>query len=201
MSDTGDESPAPQQRADQQRALISLSIGDAKLRVEGPEDLVERTIASYLPTLQRLINEHGGDEQAGDDAKPERMPLGMAITADAATDSNGAASKFDTPMERLKHWYTEQIVHPEGKRGFVQDHVLLFTYFTTDVLRRASAATADIRRCFETLDLRVPNIPVMVYNLKAKGQLRPAEQYASYHLTDAGRGYIEDRFSLVRKIH
>ena len=195
MAESRDESPTPSPRA-----LISLSIGGAKLRVEGPEALVERTIASYLPTLQRLVNERAGEEHASGESTPA-MPLGMAITADATTENNGATAQFDTPMERLKHWYTEQIVHPEGKRGFVQDHVLLFTYFTTDVLRRASAATADIRRCFESLDLRVPNIPVMVYNLKAKGQLRPAEQYASYHLTDAGRGYIEDRFSLVRRIH
>ncbi len=166
---------------------ISIKCGDHSFLIEGPEDVVERTLENYLPALMRLVEIRDGGESA---------PLGLVRTADVDA-ANGTNSRGGPPD--LATWYQERLIHPEGKRGFVQDHVLLFVYYTTEIRGNPSASTAEIRRSFELLELKPPNVPVMVYNLKTKGTLEAAEEYASYRLTGAGKSYIEERFGIVRR--
>ena len=175
MSDDSD-SPRP--------ARISIQYGGSSFEIEGPEDVVERAVERYLAAIGKMFDD--GSQPA---------PLGLVNTGDAET---GGTSGSRGPTD-LTTWYQERIVHPEGKRGIVQDHVLLFVYYATEIRGNSAASTADIRRYFERLEMKAPNVPVMVYNLKAKGSLAPSDEYASYVLTPQGKSYIEDRFGILRR--
>lgn len=169
-------------------ARISIRVGDDAFHVEGPEEVVERAMQRWLARIDRLARNNGFGALLADDLGA----LGLVNTADAP---EAPAPLGPLP---LATWYQERLVHPEGKRGMVQDHVLLFVYHVTHVLGAATATTNDIRNGFDALEMKQPNVPVVVYGLKNKGMLEPAEQYAAYTLTPAGRHYIEERYSLVR---
>lgn len=164
-------------------ARISIKYGDSSFEIEGPEGVVERALERYLHAIGKIF-----------DDPTDQAPLGLVHTAqaDAGTQTSGGPTDLIT-------WYQERLVHPEGKRGIVQDHVLLFVYYATEIRGNGSASTAEIRRNFEKLEMKSPNVPVMVYNLKAKGSLAPAEEYASYVLTPSGKAYIEDRFGILKR--
>lgn len=169
-------------------ARISIRLGENAFHVEGPEEVVERALARYLPVLDRLAGADGHPLQPA----PNGAPLGLVRTADVDAGRGSAAPPG------LLTWYQERVVHPDGRRGIVQDHVLLVIYHTTHVLQAPSATTNDIRNGFDTLSMKQPNVPVLVYNLKSKGLIEPADAYAAYVLTATGRHYIEERFSIVR---
>ena len=173
--------------AQTEQTRIAIRYGESSFEIEGPEDVVERTLKRYLGAIGKLFEGDGSDGNG-------KAPLGLVRTADVDT---GPATPAAPPP--LKAWYEERLVHPEGRRGIVQDHVLLFVYFATEVRGQGAASTGDIRRSFEKMDMKIPNVPVMVYNLKAKGSLTPASEYASYVLTPAGKAYIEDRFGILRR--
>lgn len=168
---------------DSPHARIAIRYGDSSFEIEGPESVVERALERYLQAIGKMFEGPSGTE----------APLGLVHTAQA-----DAGSRNDGPTD-LDTWYQERLVHPEGKRGIVQDHVLLFVYYATEVRGNASASTAVIRSYFEKLQMKSPNVPVMVYNLKAKGSLSPADEYASYVLTPSGKAYIEDRFGILKR--
>ena len=165
-------------------ARISIQYGGSSFEIEGPEDVVERALERYLQAIGKMFQD--GDREA---------PLGLVHTADASTPASGA----DSGPATLTSWYQDRLIHPEGKRGIVQDHVLLFVYYATEIRGNAAASTSDIRRYFDELDMKPPNVPVMVYNLKAKGSLAPSDEYASYVLTPSGKAYIEDRFGILKR--
>lgn len=184
-TDRGHE-PTAESQAPKGYAKVSIRYEGTKFHIEGPEDVVQRALERHLSTVSRMMQVGGGP------AVSTSEPLGLVHTADASTGTH------DGPTT-LTDWYQSRIVHPDGRRGMVQDHVLLFTYFLTQVRGADSATTSEIRRCFEEIEMKVPNVPVMVYNLKSKGSLEPGGAYASYLLTQAGRDYIESRYSIVQR--
>ena len=179
-------SPEPDRTASEE-ARVSIRVGEHVFHVEGPESVVERALARYLPVLDRLARAEGVPGLVSDEAPP----LGLVHTADVDPG-------VEPGPPSLSAWYQQRLVHPDGKRGIVQDHVLLVIYHVTHVLQAPSATTNDIRNGFDALEMKQPNVPVVVYGLKNKGMLDPADQYAAYTLTPAGRHYIEERYSLVR---
>ena len=188
MTDANSGSDATEPTLHEPEALVAIKYGEMSFRVEGPESVVERALNRYLPMLTGAMKADGALPA---DA-PE--PLGLVHTATATTPSAPKATS-----NSLTDWYRDRLVHPDGKRGQIQDHVLLFIYHATAVRGADSATTSQIRHGFERLELKVPNVPVMVYNLKSKGLIEPAEAYASYQLTPSGRSYIEQRYSIVKR--
>ena len=155
---TNDDVPTPSSPA-----RISIRVGDDAFHVEGPEEVVERAMQRWLARIDRMARNNGFGPLLADDLGA----LGLVNTADAPEAPAPAG-----PLP-LSTWYQERLVHPEGKRGMVQDHVLLFVYHVTQVLGAAAATTNDIRNGFDALEMKQPNVPVVVYGLKNKGMLDP----------------------------
>lgn len=170
-----------------------VRFGDIEMEVSGDRALVERTVERMNPAIEALLNKRGDDSTP---AEPPR-PRGLVVTAEAPLEETAAPPSLE---ERMRTWYENHVVLPEGKRGMKQDHALLFIWFFTNPMKQEFATTNDVRVGFETLGMKEPNIAVLMHTLKGKNLIEPAEAYASYSLTEQGRLYVEGRFELVKKL-
>ncbi len=170
------------------RSRVGIRLGDESFDFQGPEAIVERSLEQWLDRLDRRARQ-----------------LGLPPLLEVDLGARGLVNTADVPepptapaRPSFVDWYRNRLVHPEGKRGVVQDHVLLIVYHVTHVLGAPSATANDLRSGFDALGMKQPNMPVLVYGLKQKGLLQAGDAYASYVLSAAGRYYIEERYSLVR---
>lgn len=176
------------------RARVVVAFGNDRFAMEGPEALVEAALERHLRQLAARKDLPAGMSGLLPPPPEPELP-GLVRTAEVALPQPRGSASSSAGTD-LPTWYRDRLIHPEERRGLVQDHVLVIVYWVTIVRGGHHCTTADIRHGFEALGLKVPNVPVMVYNLKSRGLLSAAEAYSAYTLTPAGRTRVEHRFSI-----
>jgi hypothetical protein len=152
-------------------------------------------------TLFRFTAEGVDLEFAGSESFVEkqlqrfRRFLDSSIGGGAPAEEPAAASHAPVPgAPTLEQFFRERPVRE--KRGAIQDRILLSIYYLQFVQGKSDVSGNDILWCFQSLGIETPkNLHNTLGNLKRKiGHLEEGTRRGLYHLSAAGRQYIEGRF-------
>jgi hypothetical protein len=111
-----------------------------------------------------------------------------------APASEATATPVAGGAPTLEQFFRERPV--ADKRGSIQDRILLSFYYLERVQGKADVSGNDVQWCFQQLGMDPPkNLHNTLGNLKRKvGHLSEGGRRGLYHLSPAGRHYVEGRF-------
>ncbi|MCK6479391.1 MAG: hypothetical protein L6R43_04355 [Planctomycetes bacterium] len=150
---------------------------DLRLEFCGTPEYVNGQVDFFRPALRRAL---GMPEPA---AAPAPAADGSARPAPAPEDSAGR-SALDEFMKRVR---------TRVGRGALQERILLFIYYLTEVKGRNEVGTEDINFCFDLLGLERPRSLANTLGIMKRTQelLDSGSRRGTYCVTEKGREQVQ----------
>ncbi len=173
--DTGDEAPAADGGA-----RFQFDAKDLHLDLAGPPDFVNAQIEFFRPALRRAL---GYPETPA----PTSAPAGGAAAAGeagGAAPGGGGRPALEEFMRRVR---------TRVGRGALQERILLFIYYLTEVKGRNEVGTEDINFCFDLLGLERPKSLANTLGIMKRTQalLDAGSRRGTYCVTEKGNGQVQ----------
>lgn len=152
---------------------------DLRLEFSGSPDYVNTQVETFRGALRRAL---GYPEE-----KPPAAGGGDGSSAAAGTSSSHASSGRSALDEFLRG------VRTRVGRGALQERILLFIYYLTEVKGRNEVGTEDINFCFDLLGLERPKSLANTLGIMKRNQglLDAGSRRGTYCVTDRGRGMVK----------
>ena len=159
--------PEAEPDADDGAAHFQFNAKDLRLDIAGPPEFVNAQIEFFRPALRRALG------------YPE------AAAAGAQGGEGGAGrSALEEFMRRVR---------TRVGRGALQERILLFIYYLTEVKGRNEVGTEDINFCFDLLGLERPKSLANTLGIMKRTQmlLDAGSRRGTYCVTEKGRNQVQ----------
>jgi hypothetical protein len=163
----------PRTGEDVPEARFQFTSKDLRLELAGTPDYVDAQIEFFRPALRRALG------------YPEApSPAASAGRTSGASDDSGGRSALEEFMRRVR---------TRVGRGALQERILLFIYYLTDVKGRNEVGTEDINFCFDLLGLERPKSLANTLGIMKRNQglLEAGTRRGTYCVTEKGRGQVQ----------
>jgi hypothetical protein len=163
----------PKTGEDVPEARFQFTSKDLRLELAGTPDYVDAQIEFFRPALRRALG------------YPETPP--PASAAGAAADGHGDSGGRSALEEFMRR------VRTRVGRGALQERILLFIYYLTEVKGRNEVGTEDINFCFDLLGLERPKSLANTLGImkRTQGLLEAGSRRGTYCVTEKGRGQVQ----------
>jgi hypothetical protein len=150
---------------------------DLRLELGGPPEYVNGQIEFFKPALRRAL---GYPEAPAPAPAPAPSGGGGYPTGGEA----GGRSALEEFMRRVR---------TRVGRGALQERILLFIYYLTEVKGRNEVGTEDINFCFDLLGLERPKSLANTLGIMKRNQglLDAGSRRGTYSVTDMGRSQVQ----------
>jgi hypothetical protein len=158
---------------------FQFSAGDLRLEFSGPAEYVNAQVELFRPALRRALGYADPVPAAGAAAAAG----GGAAPHPVAVEDSAGRSALDEFLRRVR---------TRVGRGALQERILLFIYYLTEVKGRAEVGTEDINFCFDLLGLERPRSLANTLGIMKRNQelLDNGSRRGTYLCTDKGRGAV-----------
>jgi|SRR5688572_4925216 len=149
---------------------------DLRLELSGTPDFVNAQFDFFRPALRRAL---GYPEAAAPQA-----PVAPGAIPSAPLDGGGGRSALEEFLRRVR---------TRVGRGALQERILLFIYYLTEVKGRNEVGTEDINFCFDLLGLERPRSLANTLGIMKRNQavLDAGTRRGTYCVTEKGRGLVQ----------
>jgi len=162
-----------------QAARFQFVSKDLRLELAGEPEFVTAQVEFFRPALRRAL---GLPEPGG---APASAPGGGPgpFTGGADRDSGGRPA-LEEFMRRVR---------TRVGRGSLQERILLFIYYLTEVKGRNEVGTEDINFCFDLLGLERPKSLANTLGIMKRNQglLEAGSRRGTYCVTERGRTQVQ----------
>ncbi len=172
MTDDGREAgEAPEAR-------FQFAAKDLRLEFCGTTDYVNSQVDFFRAAIRRALG------------YPEREAPAAASASGASPGAGGAADE-GSGRSALEEFLRR--VRTRVGRGALQERILLFIYYLTDVKGRNEVGTEDINFCFDLLGLERPKSLANTLGIMKRNQrlLDAGSRRGTYTCTEKGRGQVQ----------
>lgn len=154
-------------------ARFQFASKDLRLELAGTPEYVDSQIEFFRPALRRAL---GYPEPVAAPAAGGPSPAGG--------DDAGGRSALEEFMRRVR---------TRVGRGALQERILLFIYYLTEVKGRNEVGTEDINFCFDLLGLERPKSLANTLGIMKRNQglLDAGSRRGTYCVTEKGRGQVQ----------
>jgi hypothetical protein len=172
---TSEDGTQGEERPDARFQFVSK---DLRLELAGAPDFVNAQVEFFRPALRKAL---GYAEPA-----PPPGPVfggGASATAPAGGESAGRSA-----LEEFLRGVRTRV-----GRGALQERILLFIYYLTEVKGRNEVGTEDINFCFDLLGLERPKSLANTLGImkRTQGLLDAGSRRGTYCVTEKGRGQVQ----------
>ena len=149
---------------------------DLRLELAGTPDFVNAQFDFFRPALRRAL---GYPEVSAPPA-----PVAPGAIPSAPLDGGGGRSALEEFLRRVR---------TRVGRGALQERILLFIYYLTEVKGRNEVGTEDINFCFDLLGLERPRSLANTLGIMKRNQavLDAGTRRGTYCVTDKGNGLVQ----------
>jgi hypothetical protein len=149
---------------------------DLRLELAGTPDFVNQQFEFFRPALRRAL---GYPDPA---ALPAPAPPGAFPSA--PRDDGGGRPALEEFLRRVR---------TRVGRGALQERILLFIYYLTEVKGRNEVGTEDINFCFDLLGLERPKSLANTLGIMKRNQalLDAGSRRGTYCVTEKGRTQVQ----------
>jgi len=159
---------------DAPEARFQFASKDLRLELAGSPEYVGSQIEFFRPALRRALG------------YPEAAPAAPAAgpASHGGADNAGGRSALEEFMRRVR---------TRVGRGALQERILLFIYYLTEVKGRNEVGTEDINFCFDLLGLERPKSLANTLGIMKRTQnlLDAGSRRGTYCVTEKGRGQVQ----------
>jgi len=149
---------------------------DLRLEFAGTPEYVNSQVDFFRPAIRRALGI----------PEPVQVPPPVAAGAPHAgsADEGGGRSALEEFMRRVR---------TRVGRGALQERILLFIYYLTEVKGRAEVGTEDINFCFDLLGLERPKSLANTLGIMKRNQelLDAGTRRGTYTVTEGGRAQVQ----------
>ena len=156
---------------------------DLRLEFSGSPEYVNGQVDFFRAAIRRALG------YAESDAGASRSPAGTGPGAGnarppAAGEEGSGRSALDEFLRKVR---------TRVGRGALQERILLFIYYLTEVKGRAEVGTEDINFCFDLLGLERPKSLANTLGIMKRNQalLNSGGRRGTYTCTEKGRGQVQ----------
>jgi len=151
---------------------------DLRLEFSGAPEYVSAQVESFRGALRRAL---GYPEAAT--PTPAASEHGAPAFARSASDAGGR-SALEEFLRRVR---------TRVGRGALQERILLFIYYLTEVKGRSEVGTEDINFCFDLLGLERPKSLANTLGIMKRNQklLDAGSRRGTYTVTESGRSQVQ----------
>jgi len=162
--------------ADEPAARFQFVSKDLRLELAGTPEFVNAQFDFFRPALRRAL---GYPESA---APPP--PVAPGAIPSAPIDGGGGRSALEEFLRRVR---------TRVGRGALQERILLFIYYLTEVKGRNEVGTEDINFCFDLLGLERPKSLANTLGIMKRNQavLDAGSRRGTYCVTDKGSAMVQ----------
>jgi hypothetical protein len=161
--------------ADAGAARFQFVAKDLNLDLAGPPEFVNAQIEFFRPALRRALG------------YPEAPAAAAASPSSGGAPAGGEGGGRSALEEFLRR------VRTRVGRGALQERILLFIYYLTEVKGRNEVGTEDINFCFDLLGLERPKSLANTLGIMKRTQmlLDAGSRRGTYCVTEKGRNQVQ----------
>jgi len=171
-------SKAPEARTDEEdpAARFQFVSKDLRLELSGTPEFVNQQFEFFRPALRRALG-YAEPAAAAPPASPGAFPS-------APRDEGGGRPALEEFLRRVR---------TRVGRGALQERILLFIYYLTEVKGRNEVGTEDINFCFDLLGLERPKSLANTLGIMKRNQgvLDAGSRRGTYCVTEKGRAQVQ----------
>ena len=151
---------------------------DLRLEFAGTPEYVNGQVDFFRPAIRRALGIPA--------PVPAPPPRAAGDLGAPRSDEGGARPALEEFMRRVR---------TRVGRGALQERILLFIYYLTEVKGRAEVGTEDINFCFDLLGLERPKSLANTLGIMKRNQelLDSGGRRGTYTVTEKGRGQVQGR--------
>jgi len=163
-------------------ARFQFNAKDLHLDLAGPPEFVNAQIEFFRPALRRALGYPETPAPASSRAVGGAAPGGEGGGGSGA--GGGGRSALDEFMRRVR---------TRVGRGALQERILLFIYYLTEVKGRNEVGTEDINFCFDLLGLERPKSLANTLGIMKRTQmlLDSGSRRGTYCVTEKGNAQVQ----------
>lgn len=152
---------------------------DLRLELAGTPEFVNSQVDFFRPALRRALG------------YPEAAPPPLAAGGAGAGASAAAGAGESAGRSALEEFMRR--VRTRVGRGALQERILLFVYYLTEVKGRNEVGTEDINFCFDLLGLERPKSLANTLGIMKRNQglLDAGSRRGTYCVTEKGKGQVQ----------
>lgn len=164
--------------AEAPEARFQFAAKDLRLEFAGTTDYVNSQVDFFRAAIRRALG------------YPEREAPAPAAGAGSGAGPSGGADEA-AGRSALEEFLRR--VRTRVGRGALQERILLFIYYLTDVKGRNEVGTEDINFCFDLLGLERPKSLANTLGIMKRNQglLDAGTRRGTYNVTERGRAQVQ----------